>query len=145
MQLGFQTCHIKSRIQSEQWSCGGSCESGKEHDEKKKYLYAKEDPYLGLLNLRNTPEEGMISSPTQRPMGRYTNTALPTMSKLLQPTVADYIKQEKNCLGDKRQTTAYCHCNQKDLRPLTSGEQSKFNPLTSHGNHGKVASSSTDR
>ncbi|KAL8613325.1 hypothetical protein ACOMHN_052565 [Nucella lapillus] len=36
----------------------------------KKCLYAKEDPYIGLLNLRNTPEEGLTSSPMQRLMGR---------------------------------------------------------------------------
>ena len=61
----------------------------------KKCLHAKEDPYLGLLNLRNTPEEGMTSSPTQRLMGRRTKTSLPTTFKLLQPTAGDYIKQEK--------------------------------------------------
>ncbi|KAL5021720.1 hypothetical protein ScPMuIL_000875 [Solemya velum] len=82
----------------------------------------KEDPYLGLLNLRDTPEEGMTSTPTQRLMGRRTKTALPTTFKLLQPTAGVYIKQEKQLLENKRQVAAEYHCDQKDLKPLTSGD-----------------------
>lgn len=36
----------------------------------KKSLRAKEDMYLGLLNIRNTPQEGLTTSPAQRLMGR---------------------------------------------------------------------------
>ena len=39
---------------------------------------SKEDPYIGLLNIRNTPTEGMATSPAQRLFGRRTNTLLPT-------------------------------------------------------------------
>ena len=95
----------------------------------KKCLHAKEDPYLGLLNLRNTPEEGMTSSPAQRIMGRWTKTALPMTFKLLQPTAGDFIKQEKNLLKNKRQATTEYHNHQKDLRPLTSGETVKIQPI----------------
>jgi transposase InsO family protein len=38
----------------------------------------KRDPYLALLAWRNTPTEGLNSSPVQRLMGRRTRTPLPT-------------------------------------------------------------------
>ena len=38
---------------------------------------AGEDPYIGLLNLRNTPHEGVGTSPAQRLLGRRTKTLLP--------------------------------------------------------------------
>ena len=103
----------------------------------KKCLHAKEDPYLGLLNLRNTPEEGMTSSPAQRIMGRRTKTALPATYKLLQPTAGDFIKQEKNLLENKRQATAEYHSHRKDFRPLTSGETVRIQPINQN-NPGKV-------
>ena len=51
----------------------------------KKCSETGEDPYLALLELRNTPR-GEIGSPAQRLMGRRTRTQLPTSDKLLQPT-----------------------------------------------------------
>ena len=41
----------------------------------KKCKASREDPYLGLLNIRNTPSEGMTTSPAQRLFGRRTKTA----------------------------------------------------------------------
>jgi hypothetical protein len=49
----------------------------------KKSLKSGEDPYLALLSWRNTPSEGMNSSPVQRLYGRRTRTLLPTTNKLL--------------------------------------------------------------
>ena len=43
----------------------------------RKYRTAHEDPYLGLLNQRNTPTEGLKTSPAQRLMGRRTKTLFP--------------------------------------------------------------------
>ena len=42
------------------------------------------DVQLGLLNLRNTPRDGM-DSPAQRLLSRRTRTTLPTSTKLLKP------------------------------------------------------------
>ena len=50
-----------------------------------KAIAAKEDPYLALLAHRNTPSDGMTTSPTQRLFGRRTRTRLPTSSRLLDP------------------------------------------------------------
>ena len=42
-----------------------------------------QDPPLALLDWRNTPTEGIGSSPAQRLMGRHTRTLLPTHGKPL--------------------------------------------------------------
>ncbi|XP_046841865.1 uncharacterized protein K02A2.6-like [Xenia sp. Carnegie-2017] len=43
----------------------------------KKAKYDNTDPYLGLLNYRNTPRNEIVGSPAQRLMGRRTRTLLP--------------------------------------------------------------------
>ena len=50
-----------------------------------KAIAAKEDPYLALVAHRNTPSDGMTTSPAQRLFGRKTRTRLPTSSRLLDP------------------------------------------------------------
>ena len=64
-----------------------------------------EDPYLGLLNYRNTPSDATVGSPVQRLMGRRTRTQLPTSGNLLtfqpsnpvnvQARLEEYRKQQK--------------------------------------------------
>ena len=48
----------------------------------KKCQMSKEDPYIALLNLRNTPQEGIDATPAQRLFGRRTRTLLPTKTSL---------------------------------------------------------------
>ena len=43
------------------------------------------DPYLALLDVRNTPRDKHLGSPVQRLMGRRTKTTLPTSETLLKP------------------------------------------------------------
>ena len=45
----------------------------------------KRDPYLALLDYRNTPRDKELGSPVQRLMGRTTKTTLPTSETLLKP------------------------------------------------------------
>ena len=54
---------------------------------------SKSDPYLSLLDWRNTPSEGLGSSPAQRLFSRRTRTLLPTASRLLKPEVTTNITQ----------------------------------------------------
>ena len=42
---------------------------------------ASEDPYLGLLNVWNTPQQNMGPSPAQILLGQRTNNLVPTLSK----------------------------------------------------------------
>ena len=51
----------------------------------KKALMDKRDPYLALLEYRNTPMSDDLGSPAQRLMGRRTKTLIPTSNKLLNP------------------------------------------------------------
>ena len=44
----------------------------------KRLMKRADDPYLALLEYRNTPTSGMTSSPTQRMFGRATRSILPT-------------------------------------------------------------------
>ena len=46
---------------------------------------AKSDPYLALLDFRNTPTEGLNRSPAQLLLGRRTKTLLPISKELLMP------------------------------------------------------------
>ena len=60
----------------------------------KKCNLNSEDPYIALLNYRNTPQEGIDYSPAQRLMGRKTKTLLPTNPILLNPEIVEKKKLE---------------------------------------------------
>ena len=49
----------------------------------KKSKTSRSDIYLVLLKCRNTPSEGLQSTPAQRMFGRRTRTLIPTTSELL--------------------------------------------------------------
>ena len=51
----------------------------------KKAIADNRDPYLALLEHRNTPLSDQLGSPVQRLMGQRTKILLPTSEKLLQP------------------------------------------------------------
>ena len=55
----------------------------------KKAIKDGKDPWSALLDYRNTPTEGMKSSPAHRLMSRRTRTLLPTATGLLHPKVVD--------------------------------------------------------
>ena len=61
----------------------------------KRALLAQEDAYLSLLDLRNTPTQGMTTSPAERMLNRRTKTLLQTSQKLLQPKLNLSVPQEK--------------------------------------------------
>ena len=52
------------------------------------------DPWLAILEHRNTPTEGMNSSPAQRLLSCRTRTLLPTSEKLLKPQLAEGVLEE---------------------------------------------------
>jgi len=86
----------------------------------------RQDPHLGLLNLRNTPNEGLTTSPSQRLFGRRTRTLLPTMDKSLQPTgnhLCDVPAQWRRKYGVADRST------NRDLPPLTVGDTVRMQPI----------------
>ena len=84
------------------------------------------DIYLSLLDWRNTPSEGMSSSPAQRMFGRRTRTLLPTTSYLLKPKVQEDVKEK--LLKQKSKQAKYYNQNTKELPPLQTGEVVRVAP-----------------
>ena len=62
---------------------------------------SREDPYLGLLNIRNTPSEGMTTSPAQGLFGRRTKTLLPTTHNQLKPGGSADVGKQSGCQRTK--------------------------------------------
>ncbi|CAB4040075.1 Retrovirus-related Pol poly from transposon [Paramuricea clavata] len=82
-----------------------------------KVLAVGADPYLGFLDFRNTPTEGLDTSPVQRLFGRRTKTLLPTSSRLLSMRKNDSSTERK--LNDrKRKQMFYYNKASKSLKPL---------------------------
>ena len=85
------------------------------------------DPYLSILAYRNTPTNGMTSSPVQRLMSRRTRTVLPSTVKLLKPEVPKAANELK---AAKNRQAFYYNKNAKDLQPLKPGEIVRMKPTT---------------
>ena len=78
--------------------------------------------FLALLDWRNTPTEGIGTSPAQRLMGRRCRTLLPVAGTLLQPrntTEAD----SQALIGVKRRQRYYYDKHTRPLAPITPGEK----------------------
>ncbi|XP_028394408.1 uncharacterized protein LOC114518588 [Dendronephthya gigantea] len=85
------------------------------------------DFYLALLSIRNTPQEGMASSPAQRLMSRRTKTTLPSMTNLLEPRVITGV-QNRIQTQQKRQQRYY-NKGTRMLEPLREGDTVKMQPV----------------
>ena len=86
-----------------------------------------QDIYLTLLDWRNTPTEGVGSSPAQRLFGRRTRTLLPSTGRLLQPKLISGV-QGKLHGRPKRQAVLY-NRGAKDLPPLKEGDKVFVEPV----------------
>jgi len=87
----------------------------------------RKDPWLALLDHRNTPTEGMRNSPVQRLMSRRTRTLLPARETLLKPKLAESVQEERNKI--KMKQAFYYNRNAKDLLPLAKGDTVRLQPL----------------
>ena len=92
----------------------------------KKCKLSNEDPYLALLNLRNTSKEGFDATPVQRIFGRRTNTLLPTSTTLLQPQLS--LEKTKVQL-QKRKEKISNYDNGKILPPLKKNDTVRMQPI----------------
>jgi len=90
------------------------------------------DPYLALLDWRNTPTEGINRSPTQRMFGRRTKTLLPTSNKLLQPHAPLHNEQEKLLIRQGKQQ-AYYNRGARELQDMNTGDFFRIKPTPSIG------------
>lgn len=93
-----------------------------------KCLKSKEDPFLGFLNYRNTPSEGLETSPTQRLLGRQTKTLLPITRTALQQrtTVSNSFQKKKEC---RKFQTAERFIHRRSLPPLHVGDNVRMQPI----------------
>ena len=114
----------------------GKPESGVKTAERilKKSIRAGTDPYLAVLDYRNTPTQGMTTSPAQRLMSRRTKTLLPTTQSILLPRTID-LEAEKKELRQRQQVQAkYYNRSAEDLLgsiiSLCSGKEPAFLPRT---------------
>ena len=94
----------------------------------KKAQEDKRDPYLALLAWRNTPTEGLDSSPVQRLMGRRTRTLLPTLASLLKPKVPGMVK--KQLTNKRRKQASLFKQGSKSLSELKPGDIVRVRPET---------------
>ena len=95
----------------------------------KKSIRAETDPYLAVLDHRNTPTQGMTTSQAQRLMSRRTKTLLPTTQSLLLPRTIN-LEVEKKELRQRQQAQAkYYNRSAKDLLSLSEGDVVRMKPL----------------
>lgn len=91
-----------------------------------KRLFAKcrdsnESEFLALLDLRNTPTEGVGTSPAQRLMGRRCKTLLPAAGTLLMPRHSTE-DETRGLMGAKRRQKFYADQHAKPLSSLEPGD-----------------------
>ena len=95
-----------------------------------KALEAHSDPYLALLDLRNTPSESFGESPAQRLLGRRVRTRFPIDSKLLDVPGA---KKNKRCLKKAKEKQAKYfnrRAHEKPTIPVHQTVRAKINQET---------------
>jgi hypothetical protein len=81
------------------------------------------DFYLALLSIRNTPQEGMASSPVQRLMNRKTKTSLPSTTNLLKPSITADVQSDIQKQQKRQQK--YYNRGTKRLEPLHEDNKGK--------------------
>ena len=93
----------------------------------KKALRDRRDPWLALLEYRNTPVETIGSSPAQRLMSRRTKTLMPTASTLLRPQVVSGV--EKKIELKRQKAKSYHDRSAQPLPELEVGQEVRVVPL----------------
>lgn len=86
----------------------------------KRILKKASDPYIGLMEYRNTPVTGMTYSPSQLLMSRTTRTKIPVTQELLKPKIATEVKQQ--LLACQHQQVHYYNQGAKPLTDLKPQE-----------------------
>ena len=86
-----------------------------------------QDPYLAILDFRNTPTQGIDSSPVQRLMSRRTRTLLPIKKELLKPQVDRMAR--KRIIQSKARQAWYYDRAARDLDFLRPGDTVRIQPM----------------
>ncbi|CAI5660683.1 unnamed protein product [Oreochromis niloticus] len=95
---------------------------------------AGQDPYLAILDHRNTPSQGLETSPAQRLLSRRTRTLLPTRTSLLRPKVIPALRELE--VKQKRQKVCYDR-SARDMDSLKLGDSVRVQPFDRHSTWSK--------
>ena len=87
----------------------------------RKAIKSNQDPYLSLLEYRNTPIDKDLGSPCQLLMSRRTKTTLPTNPKLLEPEIRQNI--QKDLIKRQNVQKKYYDQNTTKLPELSEGDR----------------------
>ena len=87
----------------------------------KKCKESGQSEFLALLDWRNTPTEGVGTSPAQRLMGRRCKTLLPIAGTLLKPQSTPE-EDARAIIGMKKRQQYYYDRNTKARKPIVTGE-----------------------
>ena len=82
------------------------------------------DPYIALLEYRNTPISGLKESPAQLLTSRMLKSKLPTVESPLKPQVVDSPQQKLQQRSDKQKM--YYDQNAKQLPSIKEGETARI-------------------
>ena len=85
------------------------------------------DVYAAILSHRNTPTQGLDTSPAQRMFGRRTRKTLPTTVTLLKPKNLQ-TEDEKRKEENHEKQAMYYNLITQDLKPLEEGETVRMKP-----------------
>ena len=94
----------------------------------KKALADNRDPYLALLEHRNTPLSDQLGSPAQRLMGQRTKPLIPTSEKLLQPKIISPNMVVKEMMQRKEKQKFYYDRHTKPLENLVVQVKNQWKP-----------------
>ena len=98
---------------------------------------AGEDPYIGLLNMRNTPQEHLTTSPAQRLFGRRTTTLIPTSPPALTPSKIPI--SEKAKLDQRKLKQSQKNIDRQPLQSLNLGDVVRMQPIDNRTKEWKKA------
>ena len=88
----------------------------------KKTVKCGEDQYLALLNIRNTPTQGLNTSPVQRLMCSRTRTVVPIREELLNPEIPVVDTERQKMKGMQEKQASYYNsilrCSQNSKRKI---------------------------
>jgi len=109
----------------------GKAESGVKTVKRilKKSIRAGTDPYLAILDYRNTPTQGMMTSPAQRLMSQRTKTLLPTTQNLLLLRTINLESDKKELRQCQQAQAKYYNRSAKDLPSLSEGDIVRMKPF----------------
>ena len=86
------------------------------------------DPYLAILEFRNTPSQYTNTSPTQRLFNRKTKTLLPTTQSALKFKPLDHEKEGTDKMSEVERMKFYYDRNAKPLPKLNAGDLVRIQP-----------------